>query len=129
MVTSDARLHRAVECGNRNGMAPYLTLRERHERTLDRYRHSVEALKPALAAYARAHGGAFILFGSAGRGTPHDQSDVDILADFPLTAENSAWAFAEDTCWALQLKPHVHLMAWVAERVVVRAREVGVVLR
>jgi hypothetical protein len=35
-------------------------------------------LKPLLAAYGREHGGCFILFGSAARGTSHDQSDVAI---------------------------------------------------
>jgi predicted nucleotidyltransferase len=107
-------------------MGPYLTLRERHDRKLAAYRDGVEALKPLLAAYAREHGGRFILFGSAARGTPHDQSDVDILVDFPLVMENAAWAFAEDACFALRLQPDIHLAGWVSERVLNRAQEEGI---
>ncbi|WP_156323447.1 hypothetical protein [Bosea sp. AAP35] len=35
-------------------MGPYLTLRERRDRKLANCRDAVEALKPVLAAYARA---------------------------------------------------------------------------
>jgi hypothetical protein len=109
-------------------MGPYLTLRERHERALGHYRQSVEALKPVLEAYAREHRGAFILFGSAARGTPHDQSDVDILADFPDESAMAACAFAEDSCWGLGVKPDVRPVIWTSDKVVARAREEGVIL-
>ena len=79
-------------------MAPYLTLRERHDRKLAAYREAVEAVKPLLAAYACSQGGRFILFGSAARGTPHDESDVDILVDFPGSSSTPACAFAEARC-------------------------------
>ena len=109
-------------------MGPYLTLRERHDRKLAAYREGVEALKPVLAAYAREHGGRFILFGSAARGTPHDQSDVDIIADFPDRASTPACNFAEERCWASGLQPYVRPIEWTSEKVIARALEEGVVL-
>lgn len=109
-------------------MSPYLTIRERHERKLAAYRDAVEALKPLLAAYAREHGGRFILFGSAARGTPHDQSDVDIIADFPGRGSVPACSFAEERCFELGLKPDCRPIEWTSDKVVARALEEGVVL-
>jgi predicted nucleotidyltransferase len=109
-------------------MGPYLTLRERHDRKLAGYHAAVEALKPALAEYGRAHGGRFILFGSAARGTPHDQSDVDIIVDFPEAGSTSACNFAEERCWASGLMPDVRPIAWTSDKLVARALEEGVVL-
>ncbi len=43
---------------------------------------ALAAVKPALSAYARAHGGYFILYGSAARGEMRFHSDVDLLVDF-----------------------------------------------
>jgi hypothetical protein len=109
-------------------MGPYLTLRERHERKLTAYRSAVEALKPLLAAYGREHGGCFILFGSAARGTSHDQSDVDIIADFADQAVSAGCAFAEGQCWALGLTPDVRPRGWTSDAVVARALVEGIVL-
>jgi len=109
-------------------MSPYVTLRERHERKLAAYHDAVEALKPMLAAYGREHRGCFVLFGSAARGTPHDQSDVDMIADFPDGAVSAACGFAEERCWALGLKPDVRPRDWTSDKVVARALEEGVVL-
>ena len=109
-------------------MSGYITLRERHERKLAEYRASVDALKPMLAAYAREHGGVFILFGSAARGTPNDQSDVDILVDFPEANLMVACGFAEDACWALGLRPDVRPVTWTSGKVVARARAEGLIL-
>jgi predicted nucleotidyltransferase len=109
-------------------MGPYLTLRERHDRKLAGYRDAVAALKPVLAAYAREHGGRFILFGSAARGTPHDQSDVDIIADFPDRGAVPACSFADERCWALSLTPDVRPIDWTSDKVVARALEEGIVL-
>lgn len=109
-------------------MGPYLTLRERHDRKLASYRDAVEALKLVLSTYAREHGGRFILFGSAARGTPHDQSDVDIIVDFPDRAAVPACSFADERCWALGLTPDVRPVGWTSDKVVARALEEGTVL-
>jgi len=68
---------------------------------------AVEQLKPALAAYARAYGGRFVLFGSAARREMHPDSDVDIFVDFPDGVHMDAIRFAEDACWNLGLKPDI----------------------
>ena len=109
-------------------MGLYLTLRERHDRKLAVYRDGVAALQSLLVAYAREHGGRFILFGSAARGTPHDQSDVDLIADFPDGGSVPACRFADERCFALGLKPDVRPIEWTAEKVVARALEEGIVL-
>lgn len=109
-------------------MGAYLTLRERHKRRLDAYRDGVEALKPVLADYGRRHGGRFILFGSAARGTAHDQSDVDIIADFSDRDSVSACSFADERCHEFGLKPDCRPIEWTSEKVVARALEEGFVL-
>ncbi len=65
-----------------------------------------------LAAYAREHGGRFLLFGSAARDTLRRDSDVDILTDFPESATAAAWNFAERACWDRGLDPDVMPKAW-----------------
>jgi len=109
-------------------MGAYLTLRERHERKLAAYREGVEALKPLLTAYGCRHGGRFLLFGSAARGTPHDQSDVDIIVDFPERTASAACAYAEEQCWALGLTPDVRPRGWTSDKVHARALEEGIPL-
>jgi hypothetical protein len=51
-----------------SGMGHIVTLAERKAAEAERRRRAVEALRPVLAAYARVHGGRFLLFGSAARG-------------------------------------------------------------
>jgi predicted nucleotidyltransferase len=68
---------------------------------------AVAKLKPALAVYAREHGGRFVLFGSAARREMRDDSDVDILVDFPVAAQSDAISFVEQACWRLGLKPDI----------------------
>lgn len=60
-----------------------VTLAERKAAEAERRRLAVAALRPAFAAYARAHGDRFLLFGSAARNEMRYDSDVDILLDFP----------------------------------------------
>ncbi|MBV9248595.1 MAG: nucleotidyltransferase domain-containing protein [Acetobacteraceae bacterium] len=66
----------------------------------------------ALTAYAREHGGRFLLFGSAARGTMRYDSDVDILVDFPPDTLDHAWNFAERACWDRRLDPDILPFAW-----------------
>ena len=72
-----------------------VTLKERKANEAERRQRAVEDLRVALAEYARAHGGRFLLFGSAARGTMRYDSDVDILVDFRGEELDDAWAFAE----------------------------------
>jgi len=73
----------------------------------DRRVSAAAALGAELAAYAASHGGRFLLYGSAARGTMRHDSDVDILADFPPEAIDDAWVFAEEACWRRHLPPDI----------------------
>jgi predicted nucleotidyltransferase len=84
-----------------------ITLAERKATEADRRRRAVEELRTILTDYARAHGGRFLLFGSAARGTMRYDSDVDILLDFPPDARDDAWSFAEHACWDRGLDPDI----------------------
>jgi predicted nucleotidyltransferase len=81
------------------------TLSERKSAEAARRTEAVEVLVPMLAEYARQHGGRFLLFGSAARGSMKFDSDVDLLLDFPPEATSEAWGFAERACWDLDLEP------------------------
>ena len=84
-----------------------VTLAERKATEAERRRQAVESLRLTLTGYARAHGGRFLLFGSAARGTMRCDSDVDILVDFPPDALDDAWSFAERACWDHRLDPDI----------------------
>ncbi len=64
-----------------------VTLAERKAARVAWMRAALDALRASLTGYARANGGRFLIFGSAARGEPRFDSDVDILVDF----ENAAW--------------------------------------
>ena len=93
-------------------MERIVTLAERKAAATERKRQAMSALRPVLAAYAREHGGRFLLFGSAARGALRRDSDVDILTDFPEPATAAAWNFAERACWDRGLNPDVMPKAW-----------------
>src|ERR1700712_2834198 len=63
-------------------MQRIITLAERKATEAARRGAAVETLVPLLAGYARAHGGRFLLFGSAASGQMKFHSDVDLLLDF-----------------------------------------------
>jgi predicted nucleotidyltransferase len=86
-------------------MQRIVTLTERKTTEAARCRDAVAALIPVLTDYARAHGGRYLLFESAARGTMTYHSDVDLLMDFPADALNEAWKFAEEACWDRKLEP------------------------
>ena len=88
-------------------MERVVTLSERKAAEAARRSRAVEELRPLLAAYAREHGGRFLLFGSAARGQMRYDSDVDILIDFPPDAIDDAWSFVERACWDRALDPDV----------------------
>lgn len=86
-------------------MQRIVTLSERKAAEAARRAAAVEALVSVLAGYARAHGGRFLIFGSAARGRMKFDSDVDLLMDFPPEAMDDAWTFAETACWDRGLEP------------------------
>lgn len=87
--------------------ASFVTLSERKRQRQEAYAQGVIRLRAALSEFARAHGGEFLLFGSAARGDFRFDSDVDILLRFPAGKEGKAWAFAEASCRSLQLTPDI----------------------
>lgn len=89
-----------------------VTLTERKTSEARRRQHAVLDLRRALAEYASAHGGRFLLFGSAARGTMRYNSDVDILTDFPEGETSAAWNFAEHASWDRGLDPDVMPRSW-----------------
>jgi predicted nucleotidyltransferase len=97
-------------------MAAYPTLTEIKDTERERKRSAVVRLREKLATYAAAHGGRFILYGSAARDTMRHDSDVDILTDFPPDALDDAWVFAEEACWRLRLTPDIRPRAWCSQR-------------
>jgi predicted nucleotidyltransferase len=89
-----------------------VTLKERKATEADRRRRAVEDMRSALAAYAREHGGRFLLFGSAARGDMRSHSDVDIQTDFSEPETSAAWNFAERACWDRKLDPDIMPRSW-----------------
>jgi len=92
-----------------------VTLTERKADEATRRQRAVADLRRALDAYASAHGGRFLLFGSAARGVMRYDSDVDILLEFPPDRQVAAWNFAERACWDRRLPPDVMASVWCAE--------------
>jgi predicted nucleotidyltransferase len=97
-------------------MAAHVALRDRTGEKVARMVTAVADLKLALAAYAREHGGQFILFGSAARREMRPGSDVDILVEFPSALETEALDFAERECVRLGLKPDILSQGWAGAR-------------
>ena len=93
-------------------MQRIVTLSERKRLEAARRREAVVALVPVLAAYAREHGGRFLLYGSAARGQMKYDSDVDLLVDFADETLAEAWNFAEAACWDRRLEPDLMPYSW-----------------
>ena len=109
-------------------MAAQVALRNRSKDELGRKLAAVAELKSALAAYAREHGGRFILFGSAARREMRPDSDVDILIDFPVELEMKAADFAEREGRRRGLEPDVLPIHWTGERLRARLQKEGLFL-
>ena len=109
-------------------MAAQVALRNRSKDELGRKLAAVGELKSVLAAYAREHGGRFILFGSAARREMRPDSDVDILIDFPVQLELKAADFAENEGRRRGLEPDVLPIHWTGERLRARLKKEGLFL-
>lgn len=107
-------------------MAVWITLTERKLARLAALRRALDDLRPALAAYGRAEGGRFLLYGSAARGDLRYDSDIDLLADFPNA--DAACRFAEEACWDRGLSPDVRPLSWCSAGFLQRIRPDMVVL-
>jgi predicted nucleotidyltransferase len=92
-----------------------VTVAERKAAEATRRQRAVVDLRRVLDAYARAHGGRFLLFGSAAHGQMRYDSDVDILVEFPPDRQGAAWNFAERACWDRRLEPDVTTPDWCTD--------------
>ena len=106
-----------------NQMATIDTLADRKQRAVDGMSRAVDQLCVDLKAYAGAHGGRFILFGSAASGHFRHDSDVDLIVDFPIDEESSAWRFAEDACWKRKLTPDVRPLRFCEDKFIKHVME------
>ena len=84
-----------------------VTVAERKAAEATRRQRAVADLRRVLDTYARAHGGRFLLFGSAARGQMRYDSDVDILVEFLPDRQGAVWNFAERARWDRCLEPDV----------------------
>lgn len=91
---------------------PSTSLRTIKAEEARRRTEAVAALRGVLAAYARAHGGRYLLYGSAARGGMRYHSDVDILLDFPPDQQREAWNFAERGCAEWGIEADIMPLAW-----------------
>jgi predicted nucleotidyltransferase len=101
-------------------MTPVQTLAERKRARVEEIRAGLDVLRKKLTDYARAHGGKFIMFGSAVSGRLHYDSDVDILVEFDDAGVYAALDFVETECARLELHADVQPKAWCKEDFIAR---------
>lgn len=106
----------------------YPTMSERKAARVAEIRHGLAVLRGRLSEYARAHGGRFLLYGSAARDALRYDSDVDLVVDFPPEAESNAWTFAEEACWDLKLEPDIMAVSWCKPAFLERVRKEAVTI-
>lgn len=105
-----------------------VTLAERKSRAIARLKAGFELAKPALAFYATAHGGRFVVFGSFARGDIHPDSDCDVMVEFPTNLARDARHAAESILREHGIVPDVHLVSEVSESLMQRILRDGVAL-
>ena len=101
-------------------MGSVQTLAQRKQARVEEIRAGVASLREALGAYGRAHGGRFLIYGSAVSGRLHYDSDVDLLVDFPEPQTAEAVDFVELACARLKLRVDVQPKSWCKEAFLAR---------
>ena len=109
-------------------MTQYPTLTERKAARTAEIRRALGVLRYRLHEYANAHGGKFLLYGSAARDEVRYDSDVDLVLDFPPEVEQDAWTFAEQACWDLKLQPDIIPASWSRPEFLERVRKEAVAI-
>lgn len=91
------------------------TLRDRKRDEARRRTQAVAVVSEHLRRHARAAGGRYLLYGSAGRDAMRFDSDIDLLVDFPAETEAAAWRFAEEACAAQDIAADIRPLTWCTE--------------
>jgi predicted nucleotidyltransferase len=103
-----------------------VTVAERNARKLAQTRSAISAILAELRDFAAAHGGSFIVFGSAARDELGPDSDLDIVVDFPEPTERAARDFAEDAAYRHGITPDLVLLGEVGPGLMLRVKRDGV---
>lgn len=101
------------------------TISARKEMQVSRMRSAMERVERLLSAYARKHGGRFVVFGSVARDTVRHDSDLDLLIDFPPEIERRARSYAESVCAEHGIRPDLVLLPDASPRLMERIRRDG----
>ena len=109
-------------------MATVETLEQRKRARVAEIRAGFAQLREELAAYGRAEGGRFWLYGSASAGRIRYDSDIDVLVDFDQSRMAAAFDFLEQSCARLHLKLDAQPKAWCTPAFLERISKVAVVL-
>jgi hypothetical protein len=104
------------------------TIEQRKQARAEQIRAGFARLCGELAAYGRAHGGKFWIYGSAATGRLRFDSDIDILADFDDAQTAEALDFAETACVRLRLKPDAQPKSWCTQAFLDRVSSKALVL-
>jgi predicted nucleotidyltransferase len=104
------------------------TLSERKAREAGCRAEAASQVAALLRAYATAHGGRFVLFGSFATGRMRHDSDLDVLVDFGQAESAAAWRFVEEICRQAGIEADIHDAATSKAPFVARARADGLVL-
>jgi predicted nucleotidyltransferase len=105
-----------------------VTIAERKARKVEHLSSASREVMSDLRAYASAHGGRFLVFGSTARQELRFDSDFDVVVDFPPQFERSARDYAEGVCLDHRVHPDIHLIAEVSDALMTRVQRDAVVL-
>ena len=104
------------------------TLSERKAAEAARRRRVAGEAVRQLRDYARAHGGAFVVFGSFASDTMRFDSDLDVMVDFPVESSAAAWLRAEAVCEKLAIPVDLHDARTTKPSFADRVRRTGLVV-
>jgi predicted nucleotidyltransferase len=92
------------------------TIDQRRGEERVRLQAALGSLRATLTVYAAAHGGRFVLYGSAARGGLRCDSDVDIVVDFSADQRDAAMDFLEADARRLDLRLDARSADFVSRR-------------
>ena len=108
-------------------MTAILTLEDRIQRETQRRRAAAARIIDDLRRFGTGRG-RFIVFGSAARGEMTDESDLDLVIDFPADDERAAIEAVEKAARKYKLKIDFHLAPDIGPALKIRVDRDGVVL-